>query len=190
MEHGGYFYLFGGLTNDGYTDNIYRYDFNTERWSVLNTKLPKKICGLHCIKQGETAYLLMGQYSNTEIWKYDFTTQTIVKSDKVTRYNYNVSAVQIGNDFYCIGAYDESSGFMDKVYKMTMKIGLETDTVLLLQGEYGKKIKLASGNKELFVKVRKVYKGNASGEAVYQDAFYHNGTEWININTNQAYSAG
>lgn len=189
VQHGGYFYLFGGLIKKGYSDKIFRYDFKTERWYQMSETLPEGICGLNGVMHGDDLYLLMGEYSNTRIWKYNFADKTIIECDKATRYNYNVASAQIGNDFYCIGAYDGTCGFIDKVYKMSMDVALEANTVYIAQGDNGRKVKIISGAKELYIKVRNVYKGDGSGKAQYLDAYYHNGTNWVNINTKEVYAA-
>lgn len=188
IEYSDYLYLFGGIDDSGYEDGIFRYSFVTENWMKLSAKLPEKNSDMCYYMTGDVVYLLLGQNSNSKIWKFDFKTHTIAICEQQSRYNYGAAFAQVGNAMYAIGSYSESNGFIDKVYKFSLSCELEKDTILFAQDFNGRRIKLVSGQNNFFTHVKNIFKGNDSGQAEYCDVYVHNGTDWLNINTGLYYS--
>ena len=187
LQHSDYIYLFGGIDASGYEDGIFRYSFATETWTKLDKKLPEKNSDMCYYMAGDAVYLLLGQQSNGRIWKYDFNSDTLTVCTLKSRYNYGTGFAQIGNAFYAIGSYSESNGFIDKVYKLSFSCELEKGAVLFAQDYSGKRIKLVSGQNDVFVYVKNVFRGDDSGQAKYCDVYVYNGTNWVNINTGTFY---
>ena len=190
VPYGNYLYLFGGVGSSGYVDEIYRYSFKNERWSILRTKLPEKNTDFCYYAAGDTAYLLLGQNNDSRVYKYDFKNDEIKVLSFQTRYNFGTASAQIGNAFYAIGSFSESNGFIDKVYKLSMSCELEKDTILLAQDYGGKKVKLVSGQNNAYIYLKNAFKGDDSGQAQYCDVYVHDGTGWLNVNTGAHYPAG
>lgn len=189
VQYSNYIYLFGGIDSSGYEDGIFRYSFFTETWSKMSEKLPVANSDMCHYMAGDAVYMLLGQNSNARIWRYDLKNNAIKVCVLQSRYNYCTAFAQVGSAFYAIGSYTDTNGFIDKVYKLSFSCELEKDTIFFVQNYTGRKVKLVSGQNNVYMYIKNVFKGDDSGQAEYCDVYVYIGTNWVNVNTGTYYSA-
>ncbi|GEM_PF-3573137 len=60
-EHNGYFYAFGGASNSGvYTKSIEKYNPNTDKWTLLNCKMPDSLQSFAIALNSSSTYIFGG----------------------------------------------------------------------------------------------------------------------------------
>lgn len=100
-------YMFGGHSDNGFSDEILKYDTLTETITTLSAKLPSARSEVNAVTVGTDIYLLGGSYNSsnpiTEILKFDTLTETITTLEITCFGVYGASIAAVGTDIYTFG---------------------------------------------------------------------------------------
>mgnify|MGYP002521508648 CR=1 FL=1 len=178
-------YVFGGSREDSYfraQDAIFKYNFTTKQWTTMTATLPDVSSFLKCLTLGSKVYLFGSTQHAKYVYVFDCETETIEFLGEIFPDYYNYENVWYGNAFYRVGGGNNES-LQKSIATFKVDFALPHGNVLFYEGNGGVPLKILSGQKDIEVKVKNVFIGNASGRAELIDAYYHNGTNWVNINT-------
>lgn len=164
------------------TKAVLKYDFESKTWTELGELLPNARKQMKSIRVGSKVYLFGAQYYPSEVYCFDFETETAELIGKQFCGWNDYENVRYGNSFYRVGGGSNDSN-MKSIAKFNVDFELAAGKVMFYVSDSGKPLKVLSGQKDIEVKVKNVFIGNASGRSELLDAYYHNGTTWVNINT-------
>lgn len=183
--YGDHLYVVGGQRQSSSYDTtkvIMKYDFEAKTWTSLNDALPNLRYQLKNLLVGSKLYLFGAMYYPQEVYCFDFETEMCeLIGQQFPNYN-DYENVWYANAFYRVGGSTTES-VQKTVSKFSVDFELAAGKVMFYISGSGKPLKVLSGQKDIEVKVKNVFIGNASGRAELLDAYYHNGTAWVNINT-------
>lgn len=183
--YGDHLYVVGGQRQSSSFDttkSVMKYDFEAKTWTELSNVLPATRYQLKNLRVGSKLYLFGALYYAETVYCFDFETETCELIGQQFPNHNDYENVWYANAFYRVGGSTTES-VQKSVSKFTVDFALPQGNVLLYESGCGKAIKILSGKNEVEVKIKNVFIGNDSGRSVLCDAYYHNGTTWVNINT-------
>jgi len=178
-------YVFGGeRENSSFRaqNTIFKYNFTTKKWTTMTATLPDISSFFKSLTVGSKVYLFGSKQHPKNAYVFDCETETVELLGDIFPYYYNYENVQYGNVFYRVGGGDNDS-LKKSIATFKVDFALPHGNVLLYEGNGGVPIGILKGNNDVYIKIQNVYIGNESGRSVLLDAYYHNGTNWVNINT-------
>ena len=187
-------YLFGGSEGtNSYLNTIQVFDTTTNTISTLSTTLPTAGHTFSVGVVGTKIYLFGGSHSSggkNTIYKFDTTTNTIsTLSATLPAVMYHIAAGAVGTKIYLCGGYMSGSGFLNTINVFNVSIPLSNGNILAIESITKNIFDLLTAPTKVEIGVQNVYKGDSSNIAELCDAYLHDGTNWVNVNTGAAYSA-
>ena len=185
-------YLFGGISY-GYNSNTTRntiqiFDCETETITSLNTQIPFYVASAAATAVGNKIFLFGGggggdtetsSSSLNKICEFDTITNSIsLIETTLTTANSSMAAVANGTNVYIFpGSFDKGT------YEFIVNFPLEENNILIQEDYLNNMFDVLTVPTKISVGVKNVYKGNSNNVAEFVDAYLHNGTAWVNINT-------
>lgn len=169
---------------------IYTFDTETNSISTLSTTLPTPLTSTAIAVMGDKIYFVGGSDGVgyvTNVYMFDSTTNTVsitsstVPLSKIS----NTSLGVVGSKIFSFGGY--SSGSISRIFKSELKSSLSTNNIFVKESLTQNLFDLMSSPTRVEIGIDKVYKGNASNNAELCDAYLHDGTNWVNVNTGENY---
>ena len=184
-------YVMGGSTDSSanYVDTIYEFDTDTLQTNLLSTTLPTPTRWGMAESIGSNIYFFGGRIttpsvvSSQKIYKFNIATkviETLSVSLPVALYG---SAHEVyGQQIFIFGGSAGTS--INTIYNFVSSFVLTQNDILVLQDQTQNIFDLLSAPTRVQIGVKNVYKGNASNEAEFVDAYLFNGENaWGNVNT-------
>ena len=183
-------YVMGGSTDSSanYVDTIYEFDTDTFQTNLLSTTLPTPTRWGMAESIGSCIYFFGGRIttpsvvSSQEIYKFNTATkiiETLSVSLPVALYG---SAHEVyGQQIFIFGG--SAGTLITTIFNFVSSFVLTQNDILVLQDQTQNIFDLLSAPTRVQIGVKNVYKGNASNKAEFVDAYVHNGTDWVNVNT-------
>lgn len=184
-------YVFGGLIDSSRTNKIYKFDVDTRTSEQLAAVLPTAVEDLKACVCGNSVYLTGGYLGAQKIYLFDCATESVSATLADVFYSSHAQSVgvQIGDRLYRLGGGTSSSNAVKTIGVLHTSIMLERDNTLVVLRADGYPVRLLEGENEIYVNVKHVYVGNESGIATPCEAYYSDGSKWINVDTGAEYSA-
>lgn len=183
-------YLFGGSIDSVRTNKIYKFDLDSRTVEELSCVLPIATDDLKACVCGDSVYLAGGYVNPENIYLFDCRSENDIQTLDEIFYakQFQSSGVQIGNDLYRIGGGTSTSNAVKTIGVFKTSMPLAEGHVLVVTRADGYPVKIIEGDNEIVVKVKRVYRGNGEGNAEPCDAYYSDGSRWINVYTGDEYS--
>ena len=186
-------YLFGGVSygsrSNTWRNNIQIFDCETETITSLDTQIPFYVAFAAATAVGNKIYLFGGNGGDTEtssstlnkICEFDTITNSIsLINTTLTTANSSMAAVVNGTNVYIF------PGNIDKgTYEFIVNFPLEENDILIQEDYLNNIFDVLKEPTKISVGVKNVYKGNSNNVAKFVDAYLHDGTNWVNVNTNE-----
>lgn len=168
-------YIFGGGNNNSSGSNtIAKFNISTGEYTVLESTLPVIDYKLTAIAMGTKVYLFGGQtYQSVVLFDSITETVTLLSNTLPITIRQNGGAC-VANIIWL--AYTD-------ICQYIVNFPLSNNDILIQQSYNKNIIDILSAPTRVQIGVRNVYKGNASNKAEFVDAYIHNGTNWVNVNT-------
>ena len=168
-------YIFGGgNSNSSGSNTIAKFNISTGEYTVLESTLPVIDYKLTAIAIGTKVYLFGGQTHQSVILFDSITeTATLLLSSLPMTMRQNCGAA-IGNTIWL--AYTD-------ICQYIVNFPLNSNDILIQQSYNKNIVDILSSPTRVQIGVKNVYKGNTSNKAEFVDAYVHNGTDWVNVNT-------
>ena len=184
-------YLFGGYIGSTEKANwIYAFDTTSDTLTKLSATLPTAAEGIACAAVGTKIYLFGGYSGSSYLSKinvFDTTSGTLTAlSASLSISAYKMACAAVGTKIYLFGG--KGNSYLSTVNKFTITISLTSGHILIASSQSNLFDLISSDSVQIESGVQNVYKGNASNEAELVDAYLHNGTNWVNVNTGETYS--
>lgn len=169
---------------------IYTFDTETNSISTLSTTLPTPLTSTALAVMGDKIYFVGGSDGVgkvTKVYVFDSATKIVdISSTNAPSPGISSTAIGVvGNNMFTFGGY--SSGDIKKIYKSTLTSTLLAENIFVKESLTQNPFDLMSSPTRVEIGIDKVYKGNASNNAELCDAYLHDGTNWVNVNTGENY---
>ena len=146
--------------------------------------LPTGAYGIACAAVGTKIYLFGGygvSYLNT-INVFDTVTNgiTTLSTTLPTATNFMACAA-VGTKIYLFGG--DGSSRLNTINRFNVSLALDSGNILITPNMLNVFNLIYSADTQVQIGVLNVYKGDSNNEAGLVDAYLHNGTDWVNVNT-------
>lgn len=184
-------YVFGGLIDSSRTDKIYKFNLDTRTSEQLTALLPTAVEDFKACVCGSSVYLTGGYLNTQKIYLFDCATESVSAALEDVFYSSHAQSVgvQIGDRLYRLGGGTTSSNAVNTTGVLRTSIALENGNVLVVLRADGYPVRLLEGKNQIFVNVKRVFAGNANDLAMPCEAYYCDGSKWINVDSGAEYSA-
>lgn len=187
-------YIMGGSTtaSTNYVDTIYEFDTDTLQISLLSTTLPTSTRWGAAESIGSNIFYFGGkEYTGSfsqKVYKFNTTTKEISTLSTMLPIGFYAATSEInGQEIFIFGGAGGSSETkLNTILDFVSSFVLTQNDILVSQDQTQNIFDLLSAPTRVQIGVKNVYKGNASNKAEFVDAYVHNGTDWINVNTGEA----
>lgn len=184
-------YVFGGLIDSSRTNKIYKFNLDTRTSEQLTALLPTAVEDLKACVCGNSVYLTGGYLNTQKIYLFDCATESVSAALEDVFYSSHAQSVgvQIGDRLYRLGGGTSSSNAVKTTGALHTSIALESGNTLVVLRSDGYPVRLLEGENEVVVNVKRVYAGDENDLAKPCEAYYFDGSKWINVDTGAEYSA-
>lgn len=187
-------YLFGGcyktsdLGSRICTNAILVFDTETNTVDTLSVSLPNKSDDITSVAIGTKIYLFNGRNYNNDVLQtiqvFDTETNTIEMSNVVSHAVYApFNILLVGDKLYVLSNESQKVGTVTVYY--LSEIALANNAIFIHEADSGTAFNLIKDPTNVEINVKNVYRGNSNGIAEPVDAYLHNGTNWVNVNTGE-----
>ena len=185
-------YLFGGITSSGSKlKRIDVFDTTSNTISTLSATLPAYTYGIACAAVATKIYLFGGESSSTlnTINVFDTASNTIsTLPATLPTAARNIACAAVGTKIYLFGGAESDSSRFNTINEFIISTPLVSGNILIVSKQNSTFNLISSDSVQIESGVLNVYKGNANNVADLVDAYLHNGTNWVNVNTGETYS--
>ena len=174
--------------------SILKYDTVSDTISTMSATLPVNRYRMSAAAIGTDIYIFGGDTFNdnflSDILKFDTIADTCVTlSTILPSKRSGTSAAAVGTNAYVFGGKISSSSYSSDILKFVVSVSLPQNN-LFINVSSGTSFKIVSSDAvEVKSKCKNVYRGDASNVAQPNDAYLHDGTKWVNVNTGEEYTA-
>lgn len=183
---GKYIYIFCNRNGSSAFPNIYKYDTETNDKTLLSVQMPTTSTNngwCTTLVVGSSIYYFLPNKKN--IYKFDTVTETIITLEQQLPSIAGQPNAIVGNKAYFIGSplYDGSNSSLIMTFAPTFS--LPQNDILIQEGYLKNTFDLVKAPTKVEMSAQNAYKGNASGEAEFVDAYVFDKSYWKNINTEE-----
>ena len=186
-------YLFGGGKSIvSLLNTIYVFDVESSSLTLLTASLPAKTMDIAAGLVGTKIYLFGGYTGSSlnTIQMFDTVTNTISTLSKTLPQQLDgIAIATVKNKIYLFGGRQEgtTNKYFDTIYNVNFTISLSANNIFVKESLTQNLFDLMPTPTRVEIGIDKVYKGNASNNAELCDAYLHDGTNWVNVNTGENY---
>ena len=180
--------MFGGRDGSGYLKTINVFDTTNNTRTTLSTTLPKAANGITCAAVGTKIYLFGGYGSSlfSTINVFDTTTNTITTlSTTLPTAATGIASAAVGTKIYLFGGNGDS--YLKTINQFVVSVDLTSGNILVVTNTVDLFNLISTDAVSLEVGIENIYKGNTDNQAELCDAYLHDGTNWVNVNTGEIY---
>lgn len=180
-------YLFYAPNSSNSQILIQEFDTTTNTLTTLLTET-EKYRGAGCVAIGNKIYLFGGGAGSADtgyinkIKVFDTEQNILTDLSLTTAAKGNIAAEAVGNKIFLFGGYD-GTNYYANIQEFIVTFALSSGNILVQEDYLNNVFDVLPAPTRVQIGVRNVYKGNASNEAEFVDAYIHNGTNWVNVNT-------